>query len=221
MGILFIRHNKGAISLSARATSEPDQNTKAVDPWLIVLIVAGSLVLATLAGTLIAHYIRARRKQGKGFTYLEKASSLSLSRKRSPDADAERRRTEDMERDMMIRKSLASRPNSASISFTLPMHGGVDDVATQSEEARLNEARPEQVQIQARDETASLREDYKAWEARVQAERGTSHLSGGGAGVGDGAGMSRHPAFATYLSVPQPTRSPSPHRGYPQPPPLA
>ncbi|KAI1746730.1 hypothetical protein F4782DRAFT_474683 [Xylaria castorea] len=193
MGILYTRRDEDASRPFVRSNSESNQNTSGettVDPWLIVVIVAGSLIIVTLAGVLLAHYIRSRRKLGKGlFHPVEKVRSVSFSRKRNSDAAADRQKIEDLERDMMIRKSLASRPASASFPTSQPLNDGND--------------RPEDVE--EREEMTSLREDWKAWEARVQTERGTAH-------PGD-VRLDRHPAFAPYLSVPQPTRMPSPHHG--------
>ncbi|KAI0449028.1 hypothetical protein F5B21DRAFT_75913 [Xylaria acuta] len=194
MGVLYLRRGDDASSPSVRSNSESNQTFSGdsnVDPWLIVVIVAGILIIVTLAGFMLAHYIRSRRRLRKGlFHPVEKVSSVPFSRKRNSDAATDRQMAEDLERDMMIRKSLASRPTSANFPTSQPLNNGDDYPEEQGEE---------------REEVASLREDWKAWEARVQSERGTSHPGG--------VGLDRHPAFASYLSVPQPTRMASPHRG--------
>ncbi|KAI1741228.1 hypothetical protein F4680DRAFT_71730 [Xylaria scruposa] len=195
MGILYNRRDARASRSIVISDSESNKNVNGettVDPWLIVVIAAGSLILVTLAGVLLAHYIRSRRRRGKGlFHPVEKVRSVSFSRKRNSDAPADRQKIEDLERDMMIRKSLASRPASASFPPTSqPLNNGDDH--------------PEEEEEEQREEMTSLREDWKAWEARVQTERETVHPGG--------VGLDRHPAFAPYLSVPQPTRMPSPHR---------
>ncbi|KAH8167818.1 hypothetical protein CIB48_g422 [Xylaria polymorpha] len=186
MGVLhfrdqFVRSNSG---------SNQSSGEDAVDPWLVVVIAAGILIIITLAGFMLAHYIRSRRRLGKGLFHHddEKVSRVSFSRKRNSDAAADRQMAEDLERDMMIRKSLASRPTSYSTPDPQPLNNGDD-----------------QIEEEEREETPGLREDWKAWEARVQTERGTSHPGG--------VGLDRHPAFASYLSIPQPTRLPSPNRG--------
>ncbi|KAI0186826.1 hypothetical protein EV127DRAFT_163834 [Xylaria flabelliformis] len=198
MGILYIRRDERASHPIVKSNAGPNQSISGdttVDPWLIVVIVAGSLILVTLAGVLVAHYIRSRRRGGKGsFHPVEKVRSVSFSRKRNSDAAADRQKIEDLERDMMIRKSLASRPASASFpSASQPLNNGDDHPEPEEEEER------------EREEMTSLREDWKAWEARVQTERGTAAYPGG-------VGLDRHPAFAPYLPVPQPTRMISPHR---------
>ncbi|KAI0546429.1 hypothetical protein F4679DRAFT_413134 [Xylaria curta] len=198
MGILYNRRDGERAShpiIRSNSQSISGEENTTVDPWLIVVIVAGSLILVTLVGVLLAHYVRSRRRRGKGlFHPVEKVRSVSFSRK---DAAADRQKIEDLERDMMIRKSLASRPASASFPpppASQPLNNG-DDHPEQEEEEE---------EEQQREEMTSLREDWKAWEARVQTERGTAYPGG--------VGLDQHPAFAPYLSVPQPTRMPSPHR---------
>ncbi|KAI0435690.1 hypothetical protein F4803DRAFT_544662 [Xylaria telfairii] len=187
MGVLYSRHQFARSNAGSNQSSGED----AVDPWLVVVIAAGILIIITLAGFMLAHYIRSRRRLGRGFFRHDgKATRGSFSRKRNSDAAADRQMAEDLERDMMIRKSLASRPTSYSNPDPQPLPNGDDHIEEEG---------------QGREETPGLREDWKAWEARVQTERSMSHPGG--------VGLDRHPASASYLSIPQPTRLPSPHRG--------
>ncbi|KAI0802779.1 hypothetical protein GGR55DRAFT_406509 [Xylaria sp. FL0064] len=164
-----------------------------VDHWMIVVIVVGILIVATLLIFIVAHYIKSQRRQKAGFQPVEEVNSPYPQKRRRPGA-ADRQSAEDVERDMMIRKSLASK---TSLMASDPV-SQVSSVS--SREYQL--AHP----LGDESENTSLK-DWKAWEACMQTERRTSHPGG--------VGLDQHPAFASYLSVPQPTRMASPVRGGP------
>ncbi|KAI3318456.1 hypothetical protein HD806DRAFT_316003 [Xylariaceae sp. AK1471] len=196
MGLLYTRHNEDENHLPIRSNSPINQSVgentgRAItDPWLVVVIIIGILIIATLAIFMLAHYLKSRRERTKSMRLSEQMSSLYPRKRKLSSAD--QHRIEEQERDMMIRKSLASR---TSIIASSP----VSQVSSMSDD-HLDEPSEEP------GETASLREDWKAWEARIQSERKISSPAGA-------VGLDQHPAFASHLSIPQPTRMPSPIRG--------
>ncbi|KAI1271478.1 hypothetical protein F5Y07DRAFT_344090 [Xylaria sp. FL0933] len=197
--LLYFRRDEDASNTAPVAfIPKTDASTResiapaSVDPWMITVIVVGILIVATLVIFMVVHYVKSRRRQRAGFQPVEKMSSHYPQKRRRPGA-ADRQSAEDVERDMMIRKSLASK---TSLMATDPV-SQVSSVS--SREYHL--AHP----LGGESENTSLKEDWKAWEARMQTERRTSHPGG--------VGLDQHPAFASYLSVPQPTRMASPVRG--------
>ncbi|KAK5636113.1 hypothetical protein RRF57_011825 [Xylaria bambusicola] len=216
MGRLPIYFRRDDAISHPTATSTPksseiiSENMTPVDPWMIVVIVAGILIVVTLAIVMCMHFFKSRLARKTGFKPVEEKSSTYPPKRRSGKAD--RQTLEDQERDLMIRKSLASRSSltaSDPISqISAEEHSGDYHLANPqvspeepSREYRL--ANP----LGDESERTSLREDWKAWEARIQAERGSSNPGG--------VRHDQHPAFAPYLSVPQPTRMASPVRGGP------
>ncbi|KAI0903793.1 hypothetical protein F4823DRAFT_617318 [Ustulina deusta] len=196
---LYSRRDEDASHPPAGSTPKSDQSTSestapgAVDPWLVVVIVIGILIVATLAIFMCAHYIKSRRGRKTGFHPVREMSSTYMQKRKL--GLVERHNVEDLERDMMIRKSLASR-HSLTVTDPVSQVSSVSDKGYHLEDPLGDGG-----------EMTSLREDWKAWEARVQSERGTS--------TPGGVGLDQHPAFASYLSVPQPTRMASPVRGVP------
>jgi hypothetical protein len=192
MGLLYTRHDEDESRPPTLTDQSASENTaqSATDPWLIVVIITGLLIIATLGVFMLAHCIKLRRKRARSMRPGQPMSSLYMRNRKLSSADIHR--IEEQERNMMIRKSLASRTSIVAsspvsqVSFASDNHGDEP-----SEEPG---------------ETVSLREDWKAWEARVQSERKISSP----AGV---VGLDQHPAFAPHLSIPQPIRMPSPIRG--------
>ncbi|KAI1418863.1 hypothetical protein F5Y12DRAFT_390794 [Xylaria sp. FL1777] len=195
MGPLFSsRRNEGSTPKSGQSTSK-NIAPAAVDPWMIVVVVVGILIIATLSIFMCAYYIKLRREQRTGFKPIEETKSAYPYLHKRKRGVVNRQNVEDVERDTMIRKSLASR---TSLTTSDP----VSQVSsTPSKDHHL--AHP----LGDEDEMTGLRDDWKAWEARVQSERRCSNPGG--------VGLDQHPAFAPYLSVPQPTRVASPARGGP------
>ncbi|TGJ82214.1 hypothetical protein E0Z10_g6562 [Xylaria hypoxylon] len=200
MGLIFYsRRNEDASHPPPGSNPQSDQKTEliithvAVDPWMIVVIVVGILIIVTLAMFMCVHYIKSRRRRPAGFQRVKEMSSIHSQKRRL--GLVERQTVGDPERDMMIRKSLASR---VSLTSSEPI-SQVSSVSSQ--EYHLSDP------LESQGEITSLREDWKEWEARLQSERRTSNPRG--------VGLDQHPAFAPYLSVPQPTRMPSPARGGP------
>ncbi|KAI0539481.1 hypothetical protein GGR58DRAFT_234260 [Xylaria digitata] len=181
----------GSIPQLEPTTVENSTNSD-VDPWMIVVIAVGILIIVTLAIFMCAYYIKSRRRRPTGFHPVQEMSSRR-SRKRKLGL-VERPTVEESERDMMIRKSLASR---LSLTTSDPL-SQVSSVS--SREYHLTDP------LEGQRETTGVR-DWKAWEAHAQEERRSSHPGG--------VGLDQHPAMAPYLLVPQPTRMPSPARGGP------
>ncbi|KAI0425224.1 hypothetical protein F5Y09DRAFT_111052 [Xylaria sp. FL1042] len=197
--LLYFRRDEDARHpLPVGSTPKTGQTTSeslapaSVDPWMVVVIVVGSLIVATLAIFMCAHYIKSRRGRRDGFQPMEEMKSPYPQKRRRPGT-VDRQSAEDVERDMMIRKSLASR---TSLTASDPV-SQVSSVSTGGYQL----AHP----LGDESEMTGLKEDWKAWEASVQSERRSS--------TPGGVGLDQHPAFAPYLSVPQPTRMASPARG--------
>jgi hypothetical protein len=194
MGLLYPRHDEDESRPPNISNSPADQgvntNPAATDPWLVVVIVIGVLIITTLAIFMLAHCIKSRQRRTKCIQATQSMSSLYPRKRKLSSAD--RDRVEEMEREMMIRKSLASRTSftaSSPISQTFFM----------SSDSHVEEPSEDQ------GEMASLQADWKAWEARMQSERDIS--------CPGGVSLDQHPAFASHLSIPQPIRIPSPIRG--------
>ncbi|KAI1825454.1 hypothetical protein F4861DRAFT_501210 [Xylaria intraflava] len=187
MGVLYSGQNKDAshpvIFLGSRLDRRSNTPTMG-DPWMIAIVVIGSLIIITLVVFILAYYIRSRRRRGKEFQPVESLASPYLgATKLSAD---DRRKAEDLERDTIIWKSLATRPSS-----TVSTHGS-QGLATPDQSSHSEEERPEEERPEDQGETAGLKEDWKAWEAREMSDRRRSSPRG--------MGLDQHPAFASHLS---------------------
>ncbi|KAI1434420.1 hypothetical protein GGR50DRAFT_662392 [Xylaria sp. CBS 124048] len=167
-------------------TSRPQLNRRNTanimeNPWLITSIVVGSLIVTSLIIFLLARYVKTRWRQGKGFQPVkprEMASPYLGAGKLSP---SDRRQVEDLERDALICKSLATRPLSTASG---DIYQGLSMSNRDSHAEEEQSAEP--------GEAAGIKEDWKAWEARVLTERRYS--------VPGGLGLDQHPAFAPRQS---------------------
>ncbi|KAI2629462.1 hypothetical protein GGS21DRAFT_526327 [Xylaria nigripes] len=146
----------------------------AMQPWMIVLIVVATLAVIALIVFLLVHCIKSRRRQAEGFQPVGQMSSRHLRSGRVSTDD--RRKAEDLERDMIIRKSLATRPSSA-VTYASRQKSAKPHRNDHSEEEESEE----------QGDTTSLKEDWKAWEARIQSERRLS--------TPRGLSLNQHPAF--------------------------
>ncbi|KAI1334927.1 hypothetical protein F5Y15DRAFT_262767 [Xylariaceae sp. FL0016] len=162
------------------------------DPWLIVLIIIGVLVVTTLVALLIVYHARSRIWKQE----VRQANPISRfdTRRRRKISAADRQRADDLERAMIIRKSLASR---SSISFS----------ARSSRVSAISDY--PLIELSREKEPILPRDDWKEWEAQMQNQR-------------EDAGLNRpasleHPALMCHISLPKPSRSPSPARGTIQP----
>ncbi|KAI0400664.1 hypothetical protein F4802DRAFT_476372 [Xylaria palmicola] len=195
MGLLYPRRDEDTSRPRTGPDSPPGQDgagdkfmPHGLDPWLIIVIAIGVVIVTTLALFMLVHCIRSRRRRGDVFQPVEEMSGLYARKGKLSSEDQQK--LDDLERDRMIRKSLASRPTSASISqVLLPPEG---------------DARPEHRPEEDQGEIAASLRDWKAWEARTQGE-GTHYPAG--------VGLDQHPAFASYLAVPPCRRTDSPARG--------
>ncbi|KAI1636737.1 hypothetical protein F4809DRAFT_371525 [Biscogniauxia mediterranea] len=130
-----------------------DNSGPLVDPWVIVVIVVGTLLVVSLVSVIAILYSRSRRRKQE----VKHADPISheYSRRRKMN-QADRLEADEMERAIMIRKSLASRTSnrhSQNSSMMMPP------------DLRLMEISDEAA------EKASLREDWKDREAGLQTER--------------------------------------------------
>ncbi|CAJ2512616.1 Uu.00g007350.m01.CDS01 [Anthostomella pinea] len=185
--------------LDSRHQSEAradDETSFTMDPWLIAVIVTGIVIVMTLLAFMVIYYIRSRRWK-RSIREADPISHHQQHTHKRKMSSADRQRAEELERDMMIRKSLASR--SSSSFSTLSTHS-----------SRLSAfSEYPLVEVSEEPETVNLRDDWKEWEAQIQRQMGTaSHQA---------SGLHEHPAFAPQLSVPRPSRMPSPVRGVIQP----
>ncbi|KAI1161747.1 hypothetical protein F5B18DRAFT_423914 [Nemania serpens] len=198
MGVLYLRRGEDSNQSPSEHNSQSGHGDGGIDPWLAVVIGIGVLIVTTLAVFLLVHYIKSRRRQRRGFRPVQAISS-GYSHKRNSNSTSQPE-VWDMERDMMIRKSLASR---SSLIITPPVPQASS--SSSSSPSSPDEEHPQRPAPGEQVETTSLRDDWKAWEAQMREERRSSHPGG--------LGLDQHPAFASHLSIPQPTRMLSPSRG--------
>lgn len=167
--------------------------------WMLVLIIAGVLLVATMFVFIIVYFMRKRRvAQAAKRDRTNRQNSL-LFRKRNISA-ADRAEAEELERSLMIRKSLASR--TWSLSSTRD--------SRHLESARSSRSLVD-IQMEPVPEVVGAggsRDVNKDWEARA--------LTRANAVVEDPALQGRgHPAFSLELgqiAVPQPSVTQSPTR---------
>ncbi|KAI1776676.1 hypothetical protein F4818DRAFT_411382 [Hypoxylon cercidicola] len=161
-------------------------------PWLIVIIVIGALIVTILVVFLTLHLARKRRRIAQD----GQIDLLGLEElKKHGMSTSDRQAAEEMERAIMIRKSLASRASSWS---------GVSDQTPET-----SEYQPEELDREEREpEPMATRENWKEFEAGAQSQRAAPGLFDAEIGV--------HPALLPQpqLAVPQPSRAPSLIRGY-------
>lgn len=115
-------------------------------PWVTAVIVVGSALLATaFVAALFLHFRRRGYRQAKRVDPTLSREQYLRARKMSA---ADRQKEEELQRNIMIRKSLASR------SWDWSSHSDVQSLASQQD------ATP-----------SGLKEDWKEWEARMARER--------------------------------------------------
>jgi uncharacterized membrane protein len=163
--------------------------------WIIVVAVLGTVLLLTAVAIAVV-YIRKRRKYAQAAREEDPIlpTKREMSHRRNMSA-ADRTEAEELERTMMIRKSLASRSSSWG-SLPNLRDSRIMDGARLS---RLSQViTTEEV---AGDEAGrSLGNDWKEWEAHTAGERPISGLQD--------PGIQGHPALTPELdSVPNPTLS--------------
>ncbi|KAI1172900.1 hypothetical protein F4777DRAFT_483963 [Nemania sp. FL0916] len=207
MGILYFRRDEGPSRPPVDPNSQPQDGEKSTstvltDPWLIVVIVIGVAILAALGVCLLTHYIKLWHKRRRGFQPVKETGFYSHKR---ISGSGDGHEVSEHERRLMIEKSMASRMSLAvsSPSSRGPLSSSSSPPLSTSSS---NQGYHPEVPLMEPNETTSLRDDYnyKAWEANIQNERMASHPGG--------VGLDQHPAFASHLSVPQPTRSAVPSR---------
>ncbi len=166
-----------------------------VRPLTIVVIVLLVLLTVVLSVLVILHFVRKRQRAAQGEyqqpgPFISQPSFKTKSRKMSA---SDRVVAEEMERAIMIRKSLASRASSGS--------------STVSRTSRTSVYRLEELDRQEREGLAAKRESWKEEEAGILPMRPTPGIHDTQLGV--------HPALLPQpqLAFPPPSRSPSPLRG--------
>ncbi|KAI0006458.1 hypothetical protein F4779DRAFT_21316 [Xylariaceae sp. FL0662B] len=184
------------------------------NPWLIIVIIAGILVVATLIVLLVVHQIRRRRFAKEGQRQQQQLQFDPLGRqdlgRRRKMSAADRVAAEERERIAMIRKSLASRASTSTITFGTRSSSRLSEISqyelvVREDHDREREQERERERERER-EAPRVAVDWKEWEAGVPSE-GTHPA------VRNVDMLQQHPALAPRLSVPQPARAPSPIRG--------
>ncbi|KAI1504561.1 hypothetical protein F5X99DRAFT_371384 [Biscogniauxia marginata] len=196
MGLLLRGRIDGGGSLTHRQDITADADSQAqsenndpvllIDPWVIVVIVIGALIIVSLVSVIAVLYVRARRRKQEAKQADPISHEYTRRRKNQPD----RLGADELERAVMIRKSLASRTSNrhSQNSSILPDH-------------RLMEAMDEAA------EKASLREDWKDREAGLQTEKESPRTP-------DAEPRGHTPVFfPPRLPLPMISRTPSPVRG--------
>ncbi|KAI0882923.1 uncharacterized protein GGS22DRAFT_169082 [Annulohypoxylon maeteangense] len=192
-------------AFDAQLDSPPESREAAttgttMEPWLIIVIVVGALILTSLFVFLLIHFTRKRRRTVH-HVYQDPFGRKDRHRRNMSETD--RQAAEEIERAAMIRKSLASRTSSwggNSLRYSGISDYQMDEFGRQSQEEHQPMA-----------PMMPPRENWKELEAGTQ-----------GSGVTPGVHnteMGIHPALLPQpqLAFPQPSRGPSPNRG-PQPP---
>ncbi|KAM7216351.1 hypothetical protein V8F06_008273 [Rhypophila decipiens] len=162
---------------------QASSNTDSPVMWITAAIVVGIVVIGGLImfTILYLHKRRQFRKARQRDPYLSKGDFIKRRKMSAADVYEE----DEQQRKAMIRKSLATRSmNSLESQFS------------------RTSSRIETESFEMEEETANLRDDWKAWEARVQRERTLS-----------GEQHPLAPELAPELAIPRPTRSRSPSRG--------
>ncbi|ORY56617.1 uncharacterized protein BCR38DRAFT_450738 [Pseudomassariella vexata] len=181
---LFAPQDKRTHVLQAR-----NEMAVPLNPWMMILIIIGVFLVVILVVFVALYFARKRRRARE----LEaQADPMAIRRegfrRRKPSA-ADQAEAEELERSVMIRKSLASRASSYSI--------GSSRILNSPRNSHLLDDIPAE---EAEGETGGLNEDWKEWEARVRKQRTNS--------LGQG-----HPALSPpleQLAIPQQSRGPSP-----------
>ncbi|GAP82761.1 hypothetical protein SAMD00023353_0102970 [Rosellinia necatrix] len=196
MGLLHYRRDDGTNHPPAVSNAPPDNGdggdtvSLALDPWLLVVIIIGVLIVLTLAVFVLVHCVKTRRNRDNGFRMVPARSPGSpFSPKREPGW-AGRQLGGDLERELLIRKSLAGRSSLALGSHAPPASSAAPDEGHHPSEAPAD----------GQGERTAQKDDWKALEAHVQNEKRAHAL------------YHQHPAFASHPSLPQPAQKPSPAR---------
>ncbi|KAI0020505.1 hypothetical protein F4780DRAFT_361918 [Xylariomycetidae sp. FL0641] len=152
-------------------------------PWFIAVIVVGCLIMVGLIALIVFYLIRSRRQRRE----IRRADVVNGQTPWARRFDKDRRTiAEEVEREEIIRKSLASR-NSTVWSKRASQLSGISDFSLG--------------QISDESDAVTLKDDYKSWEARIVNERaGPSRHD---------SDWSDHPAFSTHLRAPEASRVPA------------
>ncbi|KAI2472737.1 hypothetical protein F4781DRAFT_319649 [Annulohypoxylon bovei var. microspora] len=183
----------------AQTASPPearDATDNTMEPWLIVVIVIGALILTSLFVFLILRFTRSRRQTTR--KVYQDPLGLKGRHKRNM-SETDRIAAEEIERAAMIRKSLASRTSSWGGSSLR-----VSGISDYQMEEFGRESQEEHEPIVPRD-------NWKDLEAGTQGSREIPGVHNTEMGI--------HPALLPQpqLAFPQPSRGPSPIRGTPPP----
>ncbi|KAI0126125.1 hypothetical protein BJ170DRAFT_685367 [Xylariales sp. AK1849] len=180
-----------------------DETSINVSPWIIVAIIIGVILVVTIVMFVVVYFARRRRLAAQAAQQrpLSTSSYHDFTRKRKMSA-ADRANAEELERSLMIRKSLASRASSRSARSSRILES-----ARSSRSSQFLDDIPMEAAEMA--DGHGLRDDWKEWEAGIQRERSTLDLRN------PASQIRGHPALTAeppQLVMPQQTRAPSPPR---------
>ncbi|KAI0834324.1 hypothetical protein F5Y06DRAFT_157437 [Hypoxylon sp. FL0890] len=174
-----------------------DATDNTMQPWIIVVIVLGTLVSTSSIVFLVLYLSRRRRRNKRD----NQGPLVWRGHKRGKMSESDRLAAEEIERATMIRKSLASR---SSVGTRNSQESGLPDYHQLEQFDR--EEREERGPIATRDKN-----NWKEIEAGRERQASVPGIQNTEMGV--------HPALLPQpqLAIPAPSRAPSPYRG-PQPP---
>ncbi|KAM0806669.1 hypothetical protein AB5N19_07006 [Seiridium cardinale] len=143
-----------------KQAKDGDEKVATLSPWVIVAIIIGVLLVVTIAVFVVLYFLR-RRRVARETQQLPVISNVdAVVHRRRKMSVAERREAEDLERSIMIRKSLASRTTLSSI-------GSRDSRLFES--ARSSRVPEYELPIQSTQQRGE--NEWKEWEAGVSSDR--------------------------------------------------
>ncbi|KAI1397173.1 hypothetical protein F4819DRAFT_472935 [Hypoxylon fuscum] len=187
-------HRRAGDDASNTHTSRSETRDTAgvpMSPWLIIVIVIGALIVTALVAFLVLYLVKRRRRVASE-GQVDPLGRHDLRKKKLNATD--RVAAEEMERAIMIRKSLASRS-----SWT----------TNGSRMSGTSEYQLEEFDREEREPTAP-KDNWKELEAGSQEQRVTPGVHDTQMGVHPA--LLRQPQPQPQLAVPQPSRAPSPMR---------
>ncbi|KAH6646248.1 hypothetical protein BKA67DRAFT_583651 [Truncatella angustata] len=173
--------------MSKREDAFGSSNSITKSPWILVAIILSALVIAMIIVFVVLYFLRKKRLAEANQQLPVIGDRLQTTGRRRKISAADRKQAEEMERSLMIRKSLASRSTFSTI-------GSRDSQV-------LHSARSSSIlnhnPFETADETgdSEAKDDWKEWEVRAQTERRHSRLEE----LAMGGGRTQHPALSREL----------------------
>ncbi|KAK3688303.1 hypothetical protein B0T22DRAFT_150076 [Podospora appendiculata] len=175
-----VRQQPAPVSVTPASHDAQSKTTGSPTAWAIPAVISSVIIVAAILLFIVYGYIKRRqyRKARQSDPYLSRDGFIP----RRKLSEADQFEEEERQRKIMIRKSLASRSWSSAESRSMDTSSHVEP----REAFEVDEEEPQR-----------LKDDWKAWEARIHRERS---MSG-----------ELHPAACQMLDLPMspPSRSPS------------